>query len=130
MSSLVYDTSAILAYLQLERGWEIVNAALMGAGYMSDVNLGELVAKLAEAGMSRNEIEETIDRLNLTFVAFDSESAYLTGLLRPATKSIGLSLGDRACLALGIQQRSPVLTADRAWRRVPLDVDVQIEFIR
>lgn len=130
MNSFVYDTSAIMAHLHNERGWELVRAALMRTGYMSAVNIAELVTKLAASGMSEEEIRLTVGPLNLIHVEFDTETAFIAGLLRPATKEAGLSLGDRACLAVGIQRQLPVLTADQAWRRVPIEVDVQIEFIR
>jgi PIN domain nuclease of toxin-antitoxin system len=48
------------------------------------------------------------------------------GLLRPKTKQLGLSLADRACLALGASLERPVLTTDRAWERVDVGVDIRV----
>ena len=130
MNSFVYDTSAVMAHLNKERGHELVGAALMSPGFISDVNVAELVTKLADSGMPEDEIRDTLAPLNLSGVHFDSETAYITGLLRPSTKAAGLSLGDRACLALGMLRELPVLTSDRAWRKVPVEIPVEIQFIR
>ena len=130
MSSFVYDTSAVMAYLNKERGGELVSAALLKPGFISDVNFAELVTKLSDSGMPEDEIRDTLGPLNFANVQFGSEAAYVAGLLRPPTKAAGLSLGDRACLALGILKGLPVLTSDQAWRRVPIEIPVEIEFIR
>ena len=47
-------------------------------------------------------------------------------MLRPITKSIGLSFGDRACLALGIILNQPVLTTDRLWGSINVGVEVRL----
>ena len=130
MSSFIYDTSAVMAYLNEEQGGELVSAALLRPGFMSDVNFAELVTKLSDSGMPEDEIRDTLGPLNFANVQFGSEAAYVAGLLRPPTKAAGLSLGDRACLALGILKGLPVLTSDQAWRRVPIEIPVEIEFIR
>jgi len=64
--------------------------------------------------------------LGISVEAFDAGLAYLAGLLRPQTKGIGLSLGDRACLALGRHMRLPVLTADRAWAKLRVGVEIRV----
>jgi PIN domain nuclease of toxin-antitoxin system len=84
------------------------------------------VSKLAEAGMPEPIIRTVINELGLKTVPFDETLAFLAGLLRPATNEYGLSLGDRACLALGQHLRKPVLTADRMWRSLKLDVAVRL----
>lgn len=66
-----------------------------------------------------------LGELGLTVIPFDEDLALRTGLLRPATSDYGLSLGDRACLALGQHLHRPVLTADRMWKTVKLGVDIQ-----
>jgi len=121
----VLDASALLALLQAESGSDEVARVLPRAA-LSSVNLSEVVARLVENGMPEAEVQEALDDLGYTIYPFDRELAFLAGHLRPATKSQGLSLGDRACLALGLRLSLPVLTADRAWKDLPLDVEVRL----
>jgi len=120
------DASAILALVHQEPGSERVTEALALGAAMSAVNFSEVVAKLAEAGMTHREIHEVLDSLQIEVVPFDTVSAYEAGLLRPATRHLGLSLGDRACLALARLLGVPALTTDRAWSDLPLGVPVQV----
>ena len=121
------DASALLALLNGEPGNKVVAENLPGA-VISAVNLSEVVAKLVEAGMPDDVVRSALEDLGIEFRAFDSEAAYLTGALRAQTRKLGLSLGDRACVALGFQLSLPVLTADRNWKE--LDVGVEIRTIR
>ncbi len=123
--TVALDASAILAYLRSEPGASSVGD-MMPQSIVSSVNLSEVIAKLAEEGLEEVEIRRTIDRLPILVIPLDEESAYVAGLLRPVTKSEGLSLGDRACLALGLSMGLPVITADRNWTRVSLDLDVRL----
>jgi len=126
VSDVVLDASAVLALLQDEPGGDRVLESLPGA-LICSVNLPEVVAKLAELGMSEPEIRLALS-LGLEVVTFDEALAFSAGVLRPATRSAGLSLGDRACLALALSRALPVLTTDRAWRDI--DVGVEVEVIR
>lgn len=121
MSEVVLDASALLALLNRERGQEVVARAAMGT-----VNLSEVVAKLAEGGMPEEAIREALDGLPLEVHPFGGDLAYQTGLLRPSTKARGLSLGDRACLALGGKLSLPVLTTDREWEGLEAGVEVRV----
>jgi PIN domain nuclease of toxin-antitoxin system len=123
VTEAVLDASAVLALLQQEAGSEVVALRLSGAA-MSAVNLSEVVAKLADAGMPDSEIRQAIQPLGLDVRSFDEEAAYAAGLLRPRTRSLGLSLGDRACLALGLGLSRPVVTTERSWKRLTIGVDV------
>ncbi len=125
MSKAVLDASALLVLLGEEPGSDEVAGAIPGAA-ISAVNLSEAVAKLAEAGMPAPAIRSALDGLGLDVRPFDTAQAYVAGLLRPATRALGLSLGDRACLALGRELGWPVLTADREWARLKLPVKVQV----
>jgi PIN domain nuclease of toxin-antitoxin system len=125
VSRVVLDASALLALLGGERGADVVAGALPGA-VISAVNLSEVVAKLTERGMPDREVRRALDGLGLDVQAFDREQAYLAGQLRTGTRSTGLSLGDRACLALGQRLKTVVLTADRQWEAVRAGVDVQV----
>ncbi len=127
MNKCVLDTSAVLAYLFEEVGAEQVAPVLeAGAGVISSVNYAELVGKLIDQGMPATLIRETLSGLELELVDHDQAQAFLTGELRAASKAFGLSLGDRACLALAIVRQLPVLTADRAWLNVAVQTTVRV----
>lgn len=100
-------------------------AALPGAA-MSAVNLAEVVAKLRERGLALAEIRDALAGLALDIRPFATVQAYAAGDLRPATRDFGLSLGDRACLALAAELGVPAFTADREWARLKLGIDVQV----
>jgi PIN domain nuclease of toxin-antitoxin system len=116
-----------MATLENEPGAEKVLQVIHGAA-MSAVNLSEVVAKLQQEDRDEGAIRRALDQLSLTIVPFDEAQAYATGLLRNATRSLGLGLGDRACLALARSMDLPAYTADRAWES--LDVAVKVVIIR
>ena len=125
MSAVVLDASALLALLNEEPGHAVVTAALPSA-VIGTVNLAEVVGKLAEVGVPAAAIDEALSSLAIETVDFDGELARAAGLLRPATRGRGLSLGDRACLALALRLRAPALTTDRAWAELDLGVEVRL----
>ena len=120
----VLDASAVLAYLQQEKGQDHVEAALeAGPCWLSTVNLCEVLGKLCDKGMPAEEARAAVDDLGLAVMNFDAESAALAATLRARTKSIGASLGDRACLALAEQAAKShvtpiVYTAEQAWAKL------------
>jgi PIN domain nuclease of toxin-antitoxin system len=126
MARYVLDASALLALLGVEGGSEIVVKAITEGAAISTVNLSEIVAKLSDHGMSEEAIHEALDSLELDIIDFDIKHAYRAGLLRPLTKRAGLSLGDRACLALAQQLNLPTLTTDRVWENILPNVQVQV----
>ena len=129
MSDCVLDTSALLALLYGEPGHLVVSGFVTETGArMSAVNLSEVLTRLPEIGVPERETAAAVERLNLRVVAFDEPQARATALLRPVTRQAGLSLGDRACLALGRARGCPVVTADRVWATV--DIGVEIILIR
>jgi PIN domain nuclease of toxin-antitoxin system len=95
---------------------------------MSAVNLAEVVSKAVDFGGTLESISGSLAPLPLQLVPFAPEDSMIAASLRAATRSRGLSLGDRACLALGLKLGSPVLTTEGRWRE--LDVGVVIEVIR
>lgn len=127
VNDVVLDASALLAVLRAEPGAERVEPRLEGAG-IGAVNLSEVVAKLIEDDVPEAEIRRAIGRLELDVHAFDEQHAFIAGVLRRSTRALGLSFGDRACLALAQTLGVPALTADRSWSR--LDLGVAIEVIR
>ncbi len=123
----VLDSSVILAVFGNEKGASRVGE-IIGASYVSTVNEAEVVAKLQEWGMADSVALSLLDALPTTFVPFTSALARASGHLRTPTRHLGLSLGDRCCLALAMDLGATVLTADRAW--ADLKVGVSIEVIR
>ena len=125
MAEVVLDASALLALLNDEPGADIV-ASVLAASAISTLNLSEVVGKLADVGMPATAIREALRDFPLEVVPFDEEQAYEAGLMRPATKGAGLSLGDRACLSLAHRLGLPALTTDRNWKHLQVDVKVSI----
>lgn len=123
----VLDASALLCLLNEEQGSERVLEALP-TGVISAANLAEVVSKLRERGLSVEEVEDVLGGLPLDVRSLTAAQAYANGHLRPATRAFGLSLGDRACLALAAELGMPALTADKAW--AGLDIGVAVELIR
>lgn len=123
----IADASAILALLKQEPFGKLDPRRLFRAT-ISAVNLSEVLERLCSGGLSTSDADEAVAELNLRVADFDETQARLAAYLRPRTRRAGLSLGDRACLALGLSLDCPVITADRAWAR--LDVGVEVVLIR
>jgi PIN domain nuclease of toxin-antitoxin system len=121
----IVDASAVLGLLFGEARANPVVGYLSDAG-ISTANLSEVIGKLAGVGMPPAMATELIHRLNLHIVDFGEEHATIAGGLKPATSHLGLSLGDRACLATGLVAGDRVVTLDRAWSEVHLDVPVVV----
>jgi ribonuclease VapC len=125
LSRAVWDASALLLVLNQEPGAEEL-AGELGEAVISAVNLSEVVAKLAEAGVPEVDLRDALSALPLEVVPSDEATAYLSGLLRPATRRHGLSMGGRACLGLASSMELPVVTADRVWQDLGLDIVVRV----
>lgn len=125
MSKVVLDASAVLALLGGEPGADIVGACIPDAA-LSTVNVAEIGAKLADRGMAAGDVRSAIGTLGLEIVMFDEDAAYASAAMRGRTRPLGLSLGDRACLALGTTRNLPVLTADRSWAGLDLGVEIRV----
>ena len=115
----------MLAFIQGEPGAEAVRP-LVGNAAASAVNVAEAGAYLADRGLNEPEIRRSINLLDVEIVAFDAETAYLCSMLRPETRARGLSLGDRACLALAKRRGLPAVTADRLWTEISVGVEVRL----
>ena len=125
MNTTIVDASALLAYLFDESGADVVAELLdTGNALVSSVNYAETVSKLVDRKMPEEVVKTTMDNLGLEAVAYDEQQALLTGLLRKSCLSYGLSLGDRACLALAKANGLPVMTAGREWKTIPLGLEV------
>jgi ribonuclease VapC len=125
VASSVLDASGLLAYLQGERGSEQVRDAIGEGAAISAANWAEVLSKLVEAGEDAVTLAGRLEREGLIddavkVVPLTAEDALAIAQLRQATRAAGLSLGDRACLALGRRLGLPVLTTDRAWNDLAL----------
>jgi len=126
MSRIVLDASAVLAILNREAGAEKLTPRLLSDATVSTVNLAEVYAKLVSRGMKSDEAwEATISPIREAAV-FTDEQAKIAGSLIAQTSVFGLSLGDRACLALGIALKAPVYTADRSWKNLKLGIRIHV----
>lgn len=125
MSKYVLDASAVLALLNQETGQEKVEAVLTDS-VIGAVNFCEVMGKLIDAGLSEEDARESIDLLNIQIISFDTDMARLAAVLRHTTKKLGLSLGDRSCLALGLARRNIVVTAEREWAKLKLGVKIEL----
>ena len=110
----VLDASAVLCLIRNEPGADTIKAALADSR-ISAVNLSEVIAKMADLGMDAALIDAVLDPLQLATIPFDAGQARAAGLMRAETRSLGLSLGDRACLALAKSSEATAMTTDRAW---------------
>lgn len=120
------DASAVLAFLFSEPGAERVAARLSGAA-LSTVNYCETLQAARARGIDVAFLRDDLVALGVELHDFTSDDARAAAALRDEGKAAGLSLGDRACLALGARLGAPVLTADRSWARLPgLGVEVQL----
>jgi len=124
VSDHVFDASAILALVLAEEGAAQVGRNLSESGRISAVNLAEVVTRLIDLGYSDRDVDDSLDGLHLEVISFDSDLAYAAARLRRRTRVRGLSLGDRACLALARAMDAAAITADRSWAELDLGIDV------
>ena len=114
-----------MALLRREQGADEVAEVLPDAA-MAIANLAEVLGKLVDYGVPEPEAYAAVSGLGIAFVGDDLELARTSARLRLRTRSAGLSLGDRICLALGERLKLPVLTAGRAWARLDLPLTVHV----
>ena len=125
----ILDASAVLALLQAESGHEAVLAHITKSRcFISAINLTEVLQRLVDRGMSTGDAEAAFDALELEVAIFDNSAARACAALRKDTRRLGLSIGDRACIALARHHKGTAVSADREWRK--LELDVSIELIR
>jgi ribonuclease VapC len=127
---VVLDSSVVLAYLLDERGRELAEQAIGAGGLLSTVNLAEVMSRLMRDGADPAASAEVLLALPVTVVPLDADLAITSGAIFAQTRKFGLSLGDRACLALAKREAVPALTGDRAWLQVAQAVGVEVRLIR
>ena len=124
MAKAVLDSSAVLALLNNEPGADVVAEALDEA-IISTVNVAEVIAKLVERGMSFEQTRLALSTIGIEAVDFNVSLAERTGEMRLESRSRGLSLGDRACLALAEREGLPALTCDRNWLEAVAGIEIR-----
>lgn len=120
------DASAVIAWLRQEPGAEQVDAALRDEPVISAVNFAEVLSKVGERGGDVRAAARDLRIEGLRVEPYGDEDAVVTAEWRVLTQAQGLSLGDRACLALARRLGVPALTADRQWANVSVGVTVQV----
>ena len=124
MNRIVLDASVLLAVLNREPGADKLTPQLLNVATSSTVNLAEVQSKLVNRGLSPQEAwEATLSPIREP-TAFTAEHAMTAGNLIVETRALGLSLGDRACLALGLALSAPVYTADKSWKSLKLGLRI------
>jgi PIN domain nuclease of toxin-antitoxin system len=123
--TVILDASALLAYLQDEPGGDRVDGVL-SESVISSVNWAEVVQKSLAAAVDVDGMLDELKALGLRVEPFTSEDGEMAGRLWEQTRQAGLSLGDRACLSLGLRLGVTVLTSDRAWASLNLSLDIQV----
>jgi PIN domain nuclease of toxin-antitoxin system len=127
MTLYVYDSSALLAIILSEPGADAASANIANA-MVSSVNLAEVFSRAEDKGIPADKTERFLMGKEVRFVDFDADLARAVGALRAKTRNRGLSLGDRACIALALRERATAVTADRVWAE--LDLPCKVELIR
>jgi len=125
VSKYVLDASAILALLNDEPGAgrvkEILSESVVGA-----VNVCEIVGKLGRGGMIIDDAQTSVGLVLPEVIPFHTEMAFKAGALITDTKKFGLSLGDRAWLALALLRGNTAVTAEKVWSKLKLDVTIEV----
>jgi len=128
---VVLDASAVIAYLQGEPGEDQVREALRTQEcVVTAANHAEIIAKSLDRGVDVPAIEEILAKLAYTVIDVTAEDGAQGGRLRASTRSAGLSLGDRLCLAVAQRTKALVLTADRPWLKLAKGLGLKIRCIR
>ena len=122
--TVVLDASALLAYLKGEPGGDRVDGVLPES-VMSSVNWAEVIQKSIAANVDVDGMLDDLQALGLVVEPFTPEDGEMAGRLWEQTRQYGFSLGDRACLSLGLRLGVPVLTCDRVWASLNLFLDIQ-----
>ncbi|MCE2731557.1 MAG: type II toxin-antitoxin system VapC family toxin [Rickettsiaceae bacterium] len=123
---VILDASALITLLSEEKGHEVV-ASILPKSIMSSVNVAEVAKFLIEKrGLSKEEVSNIIHSLIEKIMPFDTKLALTSSDIISQTKSLGLSLGDRACLALAISTGYTVYSSDRIWSQLELDCKIVV----
>jgi PIN domain nuclease of toxin-antitoxin system len=125
VTSVVLDASALIALLRSEPGAEVVARSITSA-IISAVNYSEVLKKAIERGAPLETAASRIEDLGIGIVSFDEGHAAISAALYPEGKPHGMSFADRACLALGVQRKLMVLTAEEKMALVNIAIKVRL----
>jgi len=125
VSEIVLDASVIIAAVLQEPGGEHAVGHPLPP-LVSAVNYAEALTRLVDLGRHSNAVYEALSLVPMEIVGFEQHQAEISAELRSATRSHGLSLGDRACLALAVSRKAKALTADRAWEQLALPIEIEL----
>jgi ribonuclease VapC len=126
MNKVVLDSSALLAILNQEPGSEQLTPEVLSAAIVGTVNLAEVQTKIVAEGFSSEEAWEAVLSPVSEIADFTAQQAKIAGSLVTKTRTLGLSLGDRACLALALTLNATVYTADRSWKNLKLGIPIRL----
>ncbi|MDF2966055.1 MAG: hypothetical protein K0Q51_1443 [Rickettsiaceae bacterium] len=129
MNKVIYDSSALLAIINQETGYEEIEK-LLPYSSMSMVNVTEVVSVLAREGVPEDEIKSIIEEIIPEIIPYDYDISFLAGTLIQDTQKFGLSLADRACIATALNLGREIYTTDKAWEKVTLPQNVKVHYIR
>jgi PIN domain nuclease of toxin-antitoxin system len=121
--AVVLDSSAILALFFNEQGGQIV-ASLVEGALLSTVNLTEVHCRMIERDAQAKQAWGWIQGLECQICFFSDEQARVAAELKQITRPFGLSLGDRACLALAMERKATVYTTDKVWKQLDLGIEI------
>lgn len=125
MTPCVFDSSTVIAILNKEPGHDMAEK-LISQSLISTVNVTEVAKHLSERIDVFAAVQTVLKSLKYQIIAYSNEQAEYAGFLYRTTAKYGLSLGDRACLALAISKNLPVVTTDKIWANIDLPIDVTL----
>ena len=122
-SKIVFDSSALIMLFAKEKGYEIIKQHMKNA-IISSVNIAEVYKYCIEVqNLTEDDCRSLIKLSGIKIIEFCEEQALITAKIIKKTKPYGLSLGDRACIALAMLKKHPVLTCDKIWQKVDLGIE-------
>jgi PIN domain nuclease of toxin-antitoxin system len=122
---IVLDASVVMAFFKQEPGWDSVATHLRSSA-VSTVNAAEVMSRFADVGSDPDFVHQQLVATECEIVPATVAHALIAARLRPLTRHLGLSLGDRICLALAIERQCPALTADRNWANLKIGIPIQL----
>ena len=121
-NKIIFDASAVIALLAKEKGFEVIKRHLKNA-IISSINISEVYKYcIDKQNLTADECKNIMGISGIKIIDFDEKQALIAADIYPKNKEYGLSLGDRACIALAIEKKHPILTCDKIWEKINIDV--------